>query len=81
MCKSAVFTAVCAKDLACKMPSAMDTIQLKSMVEHYGIVTLARDLQALTQPRSEYKNLLIYKEVGAVMKAELDQANLYLVED
>ncbi len=54
----------------------MDTVQLKCVVEHNGIVILATDLQALTQPRSEYKKMLTYKEVGPVMKAELDQTQI-----
>ncbi len=58
-------------------------MQLKCMVEQYGIVILVTVLQALTQPRSEYKRMLTYKETGPVMKAELDQAETasHLVED
>ncbi len=48
------------------------------VVEHNGIVILAIELQALTQPRSEHKKMLICQEASEVMKAELDQAEIAL---
>ncbi len=48
------------------------------VVEHNGIVILAIELQALTQPRSEHKEMLTCQEASQVMKAELDQAEIAL---